>query len=211
MHEIRATVPPEQAQEAARLAHDVGIESVSITGVYIHGPDLRRQVVSVETSPPKACLFVEALLTSSALAATDYSVTSRELRAIVDRTDLAELTKPMRERVADAIQDLWQLTHLTTSYLASALAGGILLATGIVEDNAVAIVAALFLPFLAEVLAVSFGLWTRDGRLILRGLRAVAASTVLAFAGGVIAAGLPVVRFDSKVSKVRLPASRSRL
>jgi len=189
MHEIRATVPPEHAQEAARLAHDVGIESVSITDVYINGPDLRRQIVSVETSTPKACLFVEALLSSSVLASTDCSVTSRELRAIVDRTDLAELTKPMSEPFADVIQDLWQLSHLTTSYLARALAGGILLATGIVEDNAVAIVvAALFLPFLAEVLAISFGLWSRDPRLLVRGLRAVAASTVLAFAGGVIVA-----------------------
>ena len=62
---------------------------------------------------------------------------------------------------------------------------GILLATGIIDDNPVAIVvAALFLPFLAEVLAVSFGLWSRDRRLIFRGLRAIAVSTALAFAAG---------------------------
>jgi len=129
---------------------------VSIADVYIDGPNVRRQVVSVETSTPKARLFIEALLASSALAATDYSLTSRELRAIVDRSDLAELTSPMSEPFPDVIQDLWQLSHLTTSYLARALAGGILLATGIVNDNAVAIVvAALFLPFLAEVLAVT--------------------------------------------------------
>ena len=51
MHEIRATMPPEYVAEAARLAHDVGIERVSIADVYIHGPDLRRQVVSIEASP----------------------------------------------------------------------------------------------------------------------------------------------------------------
>ncbi len=190
MHEIRATVPPEHAKEAARLAHEVGIERVSIADVYIDGPGLRRQVVSVETSTPKARLFVESMLDSSTLAATDYSVTSRELRAIVDRADVAELTSPMSEPFPDVIQDLWQLSHVSTSYLARALAGGIILATGIVDDNAVAIVvAALFLPFLAEVLAVSFGLWSRDGRLILRGLRAIAASTILAFLGGMIVAG----------------------
>ena len=61
MHEIRATVPPEQVEETARLAHDAGIERVSIADVYVHGPDLRRQVVSVETSTPKARRFVEAL------------------------------------------------------------------------------------------------------------------------------------------------------
>jgi hypothetical protein len=58
-----------------------------------------------------------------------------------------------------------------------------------VNDDAVAIVvAALFLPFLAQVLAVSVGLWSRDRRLILRGLRAIAASTILAFIGGLIVA-----------------------
>jgi hypothetical protein len=46
------------------------------------------------------------------------------------------------------------------------------------------VVAALFLPFLSQVLAVSFGLWGRDRRLILHGIRAILASTVLALAAG---------------------------
>src|ERR1700682_3065465 len=57
--------------------------------------------------------------------------------------------------------------------------------------NSVAIVvAALFLPFLAEVLAISFGFWRRDRRLILRGLRAIAVSTALAFAAGALIAAI---------------------
>ena len=188
MHEIRATVPPEYAAETARIAHEAGIERVAIADVYIHGPDLRRQIVSVETSTPKARLFVEAFLASPVLARSDSSLTSRELRAIIDGTDVAALTRPMSEPFPDVIQDLWQLSHLTASYLARAFAG-ILLATGIIDDNAVAIVvAALFLPFLSEVLAVSFGLWCRDRRLILRGLTAVAASTLLACAAGALVA-----------------------
>jgi hypothetical protein len=189
MHEIRATVPREHVEETARLAHEVGIERVSVADIYIHGPGVHRQIVSVETSTPKARLFVDALLASPILAATDFSLTSRELRAIVDGKDLAELTRPISEPFPDVIQDLYQLSQVTTSYLARALAGGILLATGIVEDDAIAIVvAALFLPYLAEVLAVSFGLWSGDRRLVLRGLRAVAVSTILAFAGGLIVA-----------------------
>ena len=163
-------------------------------------PDLRRQIVSVETSTPKARLFVKAMLASSALASTDYSLTSRELRAILDRTDLAELTKPMSEPFPDVIQDLWQLRHVMASYIGRATVGGILLATGIIDDNAVAIVvAALFLPFLAGVLAMSFGLWCHDRRLILRGLAAVALSAALAFAGGLIVAAFTggPIRFQS--------------
>ena len=41
MHEIRATVPPELTEEAARLAHGAGIERVSVAEVFIHGPGLR--------------------------------------------------------------------------------------------------------------------------------------------------------------------------
>ncbi|HLK62938.1 MAG TPA: DUF389 domain-containing protein [Bryobacteraceae bacterium] len=95
----------------------------------------------------------------------------------------------MSEPFPDVIQDLWQLSHLTASYIGRAAAGGILLATGIIDDNAIAIVvAALFLPFLAEVLAVSFGLWSRDRRLILRGAGALLTSAVLAFLGGLVVA-----------------------
>jgi hypothetical protein len=181
--------PPEQVAEAARLAHEAGIACVNIADIYIDGPNVKIQVVSVETSTPKARLFVESLLASDILARDDYSLTLRELRAIIDRTDLAEITKPMSEPFPNVIQDLWQLSHLSASYVARAFAGGILLATGIIEGNAVAIgVAALFLPFLAEVLAVSFGLWSRDRRLIMRGLEAIAVSATLAFLGGVIVA-----------------------
>jgi hypothetical protein len=191
MHEIRATMQPEHVAEAARLAHASGIERVAIADVYIDRPNVRRQVVSVEASTPKARLFVEAVLGSPVLTGTDYSLTSRELRAIVDGTDLAELTMPMSEPFPDVIQDLWQLSHITASYIGRAAAGGFLLATGIIDNNAVAIVvAALFLPFLAEVLAVGFGIWSRDRRLIRRGLTAIAISTLLAFDGGLIVAAL---------------------
>jgi len=187
MHEIRATLPYEHVHIATRLALEVGIDRVAVSDVYIHGPEAKRQVVSVETSTPKARAFVEAFLGSADLCGVDYSLTSRELRAIVSAEDILSLTRPMSEPFPDVIQDLWQLSHLTISYLARAASGAILLATGILDDNAVAIVvAALFLPFLAEVLAISFGLWSRDRRLMVRGLRAVAVSTALAFAAGAV-------------------------
>jgi hypothetical protein len=43
-------------------------------------------------------------------------------------------------------------------------AGAVLVETGILDNNALAIVvAALFLPFLAEALAMGFGFWSGDG------------------------------------------------
>jgi hypothetical protein len=191
MHEIRATLPPEQVAAATRLARQAGIDRVSVADVYVHGPDQKRQIVSVETSTPKARAFVDALLGSADIRGADYSITSRELRAIVNGDDVGALTKPMSEPFPDVIQDLWQLSHLTISYVARAAAGALLLATAIIDDNAVSIVvAALFLPFLSEVLALSFGLWSRDLRLLLRGLRAIAVSTAFALAAGALVATL---------------------
>jgi hypothetical protein len=189
MHEIRATLPAEHVLMAARLAHEAGIASVAVSDVYLHGPEEGRKVVSVETSTPRARAFVDALLGSARLRDVDYSLTSRELRAIVSDEDILDITRPMSEPFPDVIQDLWQLSHLTVSYVARAAAGAVLMATGILDDNPVAIVvAALFLPFLAEVLAISFGFWSRDRRLIFRGLRAVAVSAALAFAAGAVVA-----------------------
>jgi len=191
MHEIRATLPSEQVVEATRLAREVGIQRITVADVYVYGPDQPRRIISVETSTPQARAFVEALLSSAVIRGADCSITSRELRAIVNGGDLASLTNPMSEPFPDVIQDLWQLSHLTVSYVARAAAGAALLATGIIDNNPVSIVvAALFLPFLSEVLAVSFGLWSHDRRLIFRGLRAIAVSTALAFAGGALVAAL---------------------
>jgi hypothetical protein len=212
MHEIRATIPSNCVAEAARLAHSAGIARVTVSEVFVHGPDQERSVVSVESSTPKARAFVQAFLGSPTLSQSGYTLTSRELRAIVDDGSLAELTLPMSEPLPDVIQDLWQLGHVTTSYIARAAAGAILLATGIIENNPIAIVvAALFLPFLAQVLAVSFGLWNRDRRLVMQGVWAITVSTALAYAAGAVVAwveGGPVLftGFKSPLSSFAISA-----
>ena len=93
MHEIRATLPPEQVSAATRLARDAGIDRISVADVFVHGPDQRRQVISVETSTPKARAFVEALLGSAEIRGADYSITSRELRAIVNGDEIQVLSE----------------------------------------------------------------------------------------------------------------------
>jgi len=42
----------------------------------------------------------------------------------------------------------------------------------------------MFLPFLAEVLALSFGIWSQDRLLVRQGLRAILTSTAIAIAAG---------------------------
>ena len=194
MHEIRATVPPELTSKKRRASptRRRSIEqpvSIAVSEVFIHGPGLRRRIVSAETSTPKARVFVDALLNSPAFSGADYTITSREVRSIVSSESADSLTRPISEPFTDVIQDLWQMSHVTTSYVGRAAAGGILLATGIIDDNPIAIVvAALFLPYLSQVLAISFGLWSRDRALLLKGVRAVAVSTALAVAAGAVVA-----------------------
>ena len=95
----------------------------------------------------------------------------------------------MSEPFTDVIQDLWQLGHVTASYIGRAASGAILLATGLIENNPIAIaVAALFLPFLSPLLAVSFGAWHRDRQLGLQGLKALLVSAALAIAAGALVA-----------------------
>lgn len=77
MHEIRATLPPEYVEKATQLARVAGIDRVAVSDIYLHGPDERRQVVSVETSTPRARAFVEVFLGSAELRDADYSLTSR--------------------------------------------------------------------------------------------------------------------------------------
>jgi hypothetical protein len=199
MHEIRVTLPVDCISEATRLAREAGIDQVAVGEVLMN--ELPRRMLSVETSTPKARAFVASFM-QSRLSDSDYVLTSREVRAIVSgqNQSLAILTRPMSEPQPDVLQDLWQLSHVTPSYVGRAAAGSILLADGLIHNNAVAIVlAALFLPFLSQVLAFSFGIWNRDRELIMHGVRALMVSAALALsAGGTVAwiEGGPL-RFDA--------------
>jgi hypothetical protein len=117
MHEIRATLPSDCVPEAARLALAAGIDEVTLTEVFVHGPNAPRRLLSVETSTPKAKAFVDALLQSKVLSDINYTLTSREVRAIISDAPLESLTRPMSEPFPDIVQDLWQLSHVTASYV----------------------------------------------------------------------------------------------
>jgi len=187
MHEVRVTVPQGKSQDVARLALDAGIKQASIYRVYVHGPNREMEVVSAETSTPRAKLFIDALLSASWLDLAECSISARELRAVLSSDSQSEITYPRVEPAVDVLADLWQLSHLTSSYVGRAVAAAILLAYGMAEDSAISIVvAALFMPFLSQVLAVSFGLWSRDVGLAKKGLIAIAVSTAACVAAGAL-------------------------
>lgn len=147
--------------------------------------------VSVSVSTPQAKRFIDAVFAHPDFDPEAWSVTSRELRAIVSRTPAREITRPLVEPTIDVFQDLWQLSHITPTYVGRALSAAVLLAYGMMENNPIAIVvAALFLPFLSVVLAVSFGLWAEDLGLARQGLLAILVSIVSCVAAGALVAAL---------------------
>ncbi|MGA8026665.1 MAG: hypothetical protein WB992_05925 [Bryobacteraceae bacterium] len=187
MHEIRVTVPEGRAKDVAELALRAGITQASVYPVFAYGPNQNKEVVSAETSTPKAKKFADSVLTSPWFDSAECSISSRELRAIVTNAHPHDLTQPMLEPPINVFEDLWQLSHVTISYIARALAGAILLAYGMLEGNPITIVvAALFLPFLSQVLAISFGAWAGDLALARQGLKALLVSTIASVFGGAL-------------------------
>jgi hypothetical protein len=191
MHEVRVKAPQGKGAEIAALALRIGIEQASVSSIYVHGPNRPAEQVSVEVSTPKAKAFIDALFEHEGFDPETWSITSRELRAIVSRSPAREITRPMVEPALDVFEDLWQLSHVTPSYIGRASSAAVLLAYGMMENNAIAIVvAALFLPFLSVVLAVSFGLWSEDWALARQGAFAILVSVVCSVAAGALVAAI---------------------
>src|SRR4030095_6771732 len=78
----------------------VGIAEATTSEVFVHGPDVRRILLSVETSTPQARALTEALMNAGTLASTGFPPTSSEGRAIVSDAPVETVTKPMSETVS---------------------------------------------------------------------------------------------------------------
>ena len=189
MHEIRVTVPQERSSQVARIALAAGIEQVAVYKVYVHGPNQEKEVVSAETSTPRAKAFLDALFSAPWFDPRECSLTARELRGILGGERMSEVTRPMVEPGLDVLEDLWQLSHITPSYVGRAGSAAILLAYGMFENSAISIViAALIVPFLSQVLALSFGLWAGDRSLTKQGSLAICVSATISVAAGALVA-----------------------
>ena len=129
------SVPEGQSSEVARVALGTGIEEVAVYKVYTHSPNQSKEVISVETSTPRAKAFIDALFRTEWFDLAQHSITTREIRSILGRGSIAELTRPMIEPALDVLEDLWQLSHVTPSYIGRAASAAILLAYGMFGDS----------------------------------------------------------------------------
>jgi len=53
MHDVRISVPNGKSEQVIGLALHVGIAEATVYDAFVHGPNLRKQIISVETSTPR--------------------------------------------------------------------------------------------------------------------------------------------------------------
>ena len=202
MRLIKVSAPEGKGEEIARLAFEAGIRQVTVQQVEVLASDGSRQkkdTVDAKTSTPAAKAFADAVLAAPFFDPEEYSVEMRQPRSVVSGEDAARLTWPVATPTVDILEELWQFSHVTWSFVGRMFIGGVLLAYGMMKFNLLMMIAGLmFLPMLPLVLAVGFGALTGVWRLALQGLAGLAVSTALVVAAGAAVAALqgPPLRFQ---------------
>jgi hypothetical protein len=158
-----------------------------------------KDIVDIETSTPRAKHFIELLVKADFYDRKEFSISTRQPASIISDGDIRKLTKPLAIPVADVFQELWQFSHITISFVGRVFIGGALLAFGLINQQILVIVAGLlFLPLLPLILAVSFGLQSKQYKLVLQGLAAFVSGCILLIIAGMAVAlfSHPPVKYD---------------
>ena len=202
MRLVRVKAPEGQGAEVARLAFEAGVPQVTVHQQQSLKADLQsetKDVVDVETATPTAKAFVDALMAAPFFDPKDYSIAIRQPRSIISREKPWEVTWPVVEPSADIFEELWQFSHVTFGFVGRVMIAAALLAYGMIEHKMLIMIAGLlFLPLLPLLLAMGFGLWTRQWRLAGQGLFALLVATALLVGGGALVAAVtnPPLRYN---------------
>lgn len=87
----------------------------------------------------------------------------------------------------DILEELWQFSHITWGFIGRVFIAGCLLAFGLIHHQLLIMVAGLlFLPLLPLLLAVSFGLVTKEYRLARQGAGAFLTAILLLTGAGIV-------------------------
>ncbi|HYG81120.1 MAG TPA: hypothetical protein VD861_12065, partial [Pyrinomonadaceae bacterium] len=187
MRLVRVKAPEGKGETVARLAFEAGLEQVTIhqqRTLKSDGSQETKDVVDVETATPTAKAFVDSVMAAPFFDAKEYSIAIRQPRSVVSRESPRKLTWPLAEPSVDIYEELWQFGHVTYGLVGRVLIASLLLAYGMIEHKLLIMIAGLLLlPLLPLLLAMGFGLWTRQWRLALQGLFAFVVATLLLVGG----------------------------
>jgi hypothetical protein len=202
MRLINVKAPQGKGATVAQTAFSVEIESVSVyqaEQINAQGSSETKDIVSIETSTPKAKMFIDRLLASDYYNSQDYSFSTRSPLSIAKKEDFREITKPLPENPVEILEELFQFSHITYSFVGRIFLAGCLLAHGMIQQQLLIMVAGLlFLPLLPLLQAVGFGLKTHQYKLSVQGATAFLLAIFLLVVGGIIVASLssPPLRYN---------------
>lgn len=194
--------PEGRGEDVAKVAFSVEIDKVSRRQVETHqsnGRIERKDVVDIETSTPKGKRFIDSLLASDFYNREDFTISIRQPRSILSPTPFHELTKPFVEPATDILEEVWQFSQITVSFIVRVFIAACFLAYGMIESKILLILAGLFfLPLLPLLNAVSFGTRTKMWKVVGQGALAFSIATVLLFLAGVIIGAIsdPPVKYN---------------
>jgi hypothetical protein len=208
MRLVRVKAPEGSGEEVARVAFAAGISQVTTQQQEVrraNGERETKDVIDVETATPKAKAFLDALMASPFFEAEKFSIAVRQPRSIVSREKPPEITWPLVEPAIDIFEELWQFSLVTYGFVGRVLIAAMLLAYGMIQQQLLIMLGGLlFLPLLPLLLAMGFGLWTRQWRLAGQGLFAFLVAIALLISGGAIVALLanPPLQYNQHNSLV---------
>jgi hypothetical protein len=202
MRQITITAPQGTAPRIAQIAFGVGIFELSMSEKIILDADGSKTIkdsIEMDVGTPVAKAFLDEFMSAPFFDVEKFSIAVRQPRALVCSEKLSTLARPLVEPSVDLFEELWQFSQVTYGFVGRILIGALLLAYGLVEYKLLLMIAGLlFIPLLPLMLAVGFGLWTRQWRLAVQGLYSLIVAIGLLIAGGLLVALLsnPPVQYS---------------
>jgi hypothetical protein len=199
---VKVKTPQGKARDVAEIAFSVGLEKVAVLQAQVlrpHQDDSTEELIEIESSTPTAKAFIDALMSAPFFNRNEYAIAVRQPRSLINHEKLARMTVPLVEPSVDICEELWQFSQITYGFIGRIFIGSALLGYGLIEYNLLFMIAGLlFIPLLPLMLAVGFGLWTRQFRLAIQGLIAFLMATILLLAGGSVVALIanPPLRYN---------------
>ena len=183
MRLITVKGPNGSAQDIARIAFSSGIAEVTVQqGQTLHAtkPETLNDIVKIGTATPTAKKFIDALIAAPFFNQEEYTIAVKQPRSIISSEKLSNITRPLVEPTIDILEELWQFSHVSFGFVGRILIGAFLLAYGMIQFKLLFMIAGLlFIPLLPPMLAMGFGIWTRQFRLAAQGMLAFVVATIL--------------------------------
>lgn len=202
MRLIKISSPGGTGSEVLRIAFETGIERAALHHTEDHlrdGTSEARDIIDIQTSTPKGKRFVDALVSARFYDPERYTISMRSPLSVVSRESLPDLTIPVTETGINILEELYQFSHVTYSFVGRVFIAASLLSYGMIRQQLLLMIAGLlFLPLLPLLQAIGFGAWTRHWRLLAQGAFAfLLAVALMLLAGALVAfATGPPLRFD---------------